>query len=590
MLGLRREFYVLFFILIFVSSGLGSLEGPQSKEIEVILDQKVEMKDGVKLAAKIWKPSEMRESLPAILVLTPYVSDEAQQQGKFFAQNGYVFVSVDCRGRGNSEGEFYPFEQDGPDGAQVVEWIAKQPWCDGRVAMMGGSYRGMVQWQTLRYLPPSLKTIVPTASAHPGIDAPWPNNIYTSYFARWLGFVTGKTRNANLFGDQEYWSEKFYRMHREYFPFSSLAEISGIPPEIFKRWLEHPAYDEFWEAMSPQEQDYRNFHIPILTITGYFDGDQPGALAYYFKHMEFGSEEGKEKHYLLIGPYDHAGTRDPQKKLGGLEFGDNSLLDMHKLHLDWFDWVFKGKARPEILKKRVCYYLMGENEWKHVDKIEEISNKTMIFYLSSEEGQANDVFHSGRLELAPPRGAQKPDSYTYDPLKIMPREKYFRKNPEYLIDHSAAFEEDILIYHSTPLEKEIEVAGYMTFKAYLKLDVQDTDFQVSVFEIKPDGRCVFLGSDMMRARYRKSFSKEELVKPGEIELYEFKRFYFTARKLEKGSRLRLVMGPINSPEFGKNYNSGGKVAEETRKEARKATVSLYHDKKYPSSLLLPVKE
>lgn len=576
-------------ISCFIAASLcGEEKKDKAKEIEIVLDQKIRMNDGINLAAKIWKPADLKYPLPAIFVLTPYISDEAQQRAAFFAQNGYVYISVDCRGRGNSEGEFYPFEQDGPDGAQIVEWIAKQPWCDGQVAMMGGSYRGMVQWQTLKEMPPSLKTIVPTAAAHPGIDAPWPNNIFTSYFTRWLGFVTGKTSNIKLFSDSKYWARKFYQMHKNHIPFSKLAELTGIPQKIFKRWLSHPSYDDYWKGMSPFAEDYKKFNIPILTITGYFDGDQPGAMAYYLKHMKYGSDDGKEKHYIILGPYDHAGTRNPKKELGGLIFGENCLLNMNQIHLGWFDWILKGKDRPEFLKKRVCYYMMGENDWKYVDKLEAISNQTQTWYLSSQDGRANDVFFSGNLEKTPPSENQKPDIFVYDPLRQIDEDRYFKQNPNYFLGQSAAFEENILIYQSPPLEKEIEIAGYIKLKAYMELSVLDTDFQVGLFEIKRDGTSIYLGNDIMRARYRKSLSKAELVKPGEIDLYEFKRFYFFAKKLKKGSRLRLIISCLNSPEFGKNYNSGGVVANETAKDAIKAIIKLHHSKKYPSVLELSI--
>ncbi len=582
--------FILFFCFFFVVWNFAETENVKYSEIDILPDQKIPMRDGIHLAARIWKPAEMDAPLPAIFVLTPYVSDEAQQRATFFAQNGYVYVSVDCRGRGNSEGEFYPFEQDGPDGAQVVEWISKQTWCDGQVAMLGGSYRGMVQWQILRELPAALKTIVPTAAAHPGIDAPWPNNIFASYFTRWLGFVTGKTSNTMLFGDTRYWAQKFYEMYKNHEPFSKLAEITGIPSLIFKRWMAHPTYDEFWKKMSPEDEEYKDYNIPILTITGHFDGDQPGAMAYYFKHMNFGSQGAKQKHYLVVGPWDHPGTRNPQKELGGLIFEDNSLVNIYKLHLDWFDWTLKGHEKPEFLKNRVCYYVMGANEWKFADEIEDISNKTRVWYLSSQDGKANDVFHSGSLENYPPPDNQKPDTFVYDPLKLMDEEKYFRQDPNYYLDPSAAFEEDILVYQSEPLEEDLEVAGYIKLKLYMELNVPDTDFWVDLFEINPDGKCVFLGGDLLRARFRKSFSKAELVRPGEIELYEFRRFYFFARRLTKGSRLRLVVGCINSPDFGKNYNSGGVVSEETAKDARRAVIKLYHGKDYQSVLELPIKE
>ena len=234
MIHARKLGFVLFFCCHMAFFVLAEPNKDKTGEIDIVLEQQITMKDGIKLAAKIWKPAGLEKPVPAIFVLTPYISDEAQQRATFFAQHGYVYVSVDCRGRGNSEGEFYPFEQDGPDGAQVVRWITQQPWCDGQVAMLGGSYRGMVQWQTLRELPSGLKTIVPTAAAHPGIDAPWPNNIFASYFTRWLGFVTGKTGNTRLFGDTTYWSQKFYNLYKNHESFSKLAEITGIPEKIFK--------------------------------------------------------------------------------------------------------------------------------------------------------------------------------------------------------------------------------------------------------------------------------------------------------------------------------------------------------------------
>jgi len=557
--------------------------GEDSVDIEMILDQKIAMRDGVHLVAKIWKPAEMDKPLPAVFALTPYIADEGQKWGPFFVRNGYVYVHVDCRGRGNSEGDFYPAENDGVDGAQVIDWIAQQPWCDGQVAMRGGSYRGMVQWQALMNFPRGLKTIVPTAAGAPGIDFPWPNNIGVSYFTQWLGYTSGKTENIDLFQDGEYWAGKFYKMYSEHIPFSKLAEITGSNQKIFERWASHPFYDEFWAKLTPSADQYAKMDIPILTITGHFDGDQPGAMHYYFGHMENATEKAKARHYLLMGPWDHAGTRKPVKKLGDMVFGDNSVLDIDKLHVEWYDWTLKGKERPELLKKRITYYMMNADEWRYADSLDEVSNSRMTWYLSSDEGKANDIFKSGKLVPSPPDGKQTPDKYLYDPLQLISKEEYLAG-----ADNIVSDKQDKLIYHSSPFHEAIEVAGYVKFKAYMQLDVLDTDFGVALYEIRSDGKSITLGQDMMRARYRNSETKAELVKPGDINLFEFKTFYWFARRLEKGSRLRLVISSLNTPGLEKNYNSGGVVAEETAKDARTATIKLYHDDKYPSSLEIPI--
>ncbi|UCH96203.1 MAG: CocE/NonD family hydrolase [Candidatus Aminicenantes bacterium] len=559
-------------------------------DVKLILDEKIPMRDGVKLSARIWMPEKMAEPLPTVFVFTPYISDESQERGMFFARRGYVYISTDTRGRGNSQGMSYPLEGDkhSKDIYDMVTWIAKQPWSDSRVVMRGGSYRGMVQWQAMKTRPQNLVSIVPTASAYPGLDFPSSLNIFYLYTARWLASTNGLTDNASLFGDNNYWKDKYLKQYREHLPYSQFWKLAGIEERIFKRWLAHPYFDEFWQSCSPTPGDYQDINIPILSITGYFDGDQLGALTYYKEFMKYASKEAKKNHYLVIGPWDHGGTRKPRQEMGGLKFGKNAVLDMDRLHLKWYDWHLKGKERPPFLKNRVCYYVMGANKWKYASTLEEVSNAQQVWYLSSEKGRANDVFHSGKLTKKMP-GREKPDRFEYDPLDISPA-KHFNY-PDAFVNYTGqteAFARHKLIYHSPPLDQDLEVSGFITFNAYISLDVPDTDFKVMLYEIKPDGSSILLTWTVMRARYRNSLSKPELVKPGKIHLYPFDKFDFFSRKITKGSRFRLIISAINSPNWEKNYNSGGVVAEETSKDARKAVITLYHDKKHPSHLVLPV--
>lgn len=560
---------------------------PVGGEMEIIPYQRIRLKDGVHLSARIWKPAAQKKRLPAILMMTPYIADEGQPYATFFTRHEYVFVCLDCRGRGNSEGEFLPLEQDGPDGAQVVEWLARQPWCDGRVAMMGGSYRGMVQWQTLKYRPPSLKTIVPTAAVGPGIDFPQPNNIFYSYAAQWLAFVSGRTANTALFGDAPYWSQKTAQLQKEHLPFARLAQLAGSNDKIFSRWLAHPHYNAYWQGLTLSAADYGKINIPVLTITGFFDDDQPGALDYYRKHMQYGRAEAVAQHHVLIGPYNHAGTRHPQKEWCGLTFGDNCLLDMKQVHLEWFDWILKGKKKPALFKKKICYYLMGANEWRWAERLEAPAKNRMNWNLFSVNGRAGDLFHSGDLRLDAPEAEQKPDTLHHDPLRVPVKERYFSDcfpivGPEW------AQAEDVLIFHTPPLGTDLELRGYARLRLYMEMNVPDCDFEVGLFEVKPGGTVVFLTLDFLRARYRLSLTRPDCVKPGVIERYDFHNFYYFARRLEKGSRLRLVVSCINSSYFEKNHCSGKEVATETAKNVRRALIRLYHDRRYPSCLELPV--
>jgi putative CocE/NonD family hydrolase len=185
-----------------------------------------------------------------------------------------------------------------------------------------------------------------------------------------------------------------------------------------------------------------------------------------------------------------------------------------------------------------------------------------------------------------------PDTFEYDPLKIMSREAFMSSvnDPAPYLSQRLAFEEDKLIYHSPPLTDELQIAGYIKVKLHIELNVPDTDIQVTLFEVRPDGKSIYLAQGLIRARYRHSLSNPELVVPGEIDLYEFNILDYFVRKLEKGSRLRLVVSPVNTPLAQKNYNAGGVVSNESAKDARTAVIKLHHDEAHPSVVELPVKD
>ena len=187
--------------------------------VDLIWDVKIPMRDGVKLNATIYKPKDMKEPLPVVFTLTPYISDTYHPRAMYFAQNGYVFALVDVRGRGNSEGRFVPWENEARDGYDIVEWLAQQPWSNGKVAMWGGSYAGFDQWTTLKEIPPHLKTIVPAAAAYAGVDFPFLKNIFYPYVMQWLTFTSGVTPQNNLFGEFPFWTEKNRELYMKHLPF-----------------------------------------------------------------------------------------------------------------------------------------------------------------------------------------------------------------------------------------------------------------------------------------------------------------------------------------------------------------------------------
>lgn len=560
-------------------------------EVDLIWGVKIPMRDGVRLNGSVYRPAGQKERLPVVFTFTPYISDSYHNRALYFAQHGYVFILVDVRGRGNSEGKFEPFAHEGQDGFDVVEWLAQQPWSNGKIAMWGGSYAGYDQWTTLKELPPHLATIVPAAAAHAAVDFPFFKNVFFSYDMQWLTYTSGVTGNNNLFGESSFWIQKFRELYLAHRPFSDMDKVVGNSSTVFQKWLAHPLADAYWDAMSPTPEQYQKMNLPILTITGHYDGDQPGAMSYYKEHMAYGNAGARDRHYLIIGPWDHAGTRTPAKEVGGLTFGEASMLDLNKLHKEWYDWTMKDGAKPEFLKKRVAYYVVGPGAetWKYADSLESVANDKRLLYLDSSDGEANDVFHSGSLSAQPAKSSP-PDHYTYDPLDVRPAELEKEDIKNTITDQRYALNlfGNGVVYHSEPFSEAAEISGYAKLTLWMSMDVPDTDFQVNLYEIMPDGANVQLTGDLMRARYRESPRQERLVKPGEINRYDFPGFTWFSRRVSKGSRLRLVLNSPNSIYIEKNYNSGGVVANESAKDARTAHITIYHDAQHPSALELPI--
>jgi putative CocE/NonD family hydrolase len=294
-----------------------------------------------------------------------------------------------------------------------------------------------------------------------------------------------------------------------------------------------------------------------------------------------------------MGPWDHAGTRTPTPEVGGVRFDKAALLDLNGLHREWYDWTMKGGKKPAFLEKRVAYYVAGAEAWKFADSLEAIPTRPQKLYLTTPDGYGHDVFRAGVLSKAKP-GKAAPAKYVYDPLDrrelLGPSELEDTDVKSALTDQRLALDlkGNGLVYHSEPFARPTEITGYLKLVAWIALDVPDTDFAVNVFEIKRDGSSVALTEDRMRARYRESMQKEKLVKPGEVNRYEFQSFNWFSRRLEKGSRLRLVFYSPNSRYWEKNYNSGGEVSAESRKDARTAHVTLHQGGDHASHLELPV--
>jgi putative CocE/NonD family hydrolase len=323
----------------------------------------------------------------------------------------------------------------------------------------------------------------------------------------------------------------------------------------------------------------------VLTITGACDGDQLGALAHYREHLKHNPEA---THYLVIGPWDHAGTRTPKRQFYGLQVGPASLVDLPDLHAQWYAWILQDGAKPAFLQDKVAYYVMGAEKWRYAETLAAVTSREQPLYLQSD-GNPTDVFRSGSLTAAPPT-ASGPDCYIYDPGDTSLGELECAVGPRTRTDqrlmHASIGKQ--LFYHSATFDQDTEITGFFRLSVWLAIDQADTDFHVAIYEIAPDGTAIQLSHDIMRARYRESFREAKLIRTTAALRYDFERFMFVSKRLGAGARLRLVIGPINSIYSQKNHNGGGAVADESHRDAKVVTVRLFHDDSHPSVLHIPI--
>lgn len=559
-----------------------------SGRVHMELDVRIVLRDSTELSATLYLPQDLAVPAPCLFALTPYTVDRNHLRASYFAEQGFPFLVVDARGRGNSAGRFRAYIQEADDGYDVVEWIAAQPYCNGKVAMFSGSYEGYNQWATAARFPPHLVTIAPGMAPALGIDFPMRNNICYPYVMRWLALTAGRTSQASIFADQEFWRGQYRRWYESGRPFNELDALVGHPSSLFQEWISHPELDAYWDAYALTTESYAKLDLPILTLTGSYDFDQPGALHHYREHLRHATPDAASRHYLVLGPWDHAGTLAPKRDVGGLQLGPEALVDILGLHAQWYAWIMLSGAKPPFLKKNVAYYVMGAEMWRYADTLEAVTSRTMTLFLHSAENPVG-IFTSGSL-LSKRSPGSSHDQFKYDPRDIALAELECTVDPENLVDQRMLLASTgrHLVYHSGPFKGSLEVSGFFRLSIWLSIDQPDTDFRAAVYEIGVDGSSILLSDDVLRARYRESLREAKLVQTTGSLRYDFKRFRFVSRRLAPGGRIRLVFGPINSIYSQKNYNTGGVVAAESMQDARAVTVTVFHDAAHPSALYVPV--
>ena len=546
-------------------------------------DVKIAMRDGVELSADIYFPSDGADAgpYPAVLARTPYDNQHPVYvaDARHLAEHGYVVILQDVRGRHDSHGEWVPFRNEGPDGYDTVEWIARQPWCTGRVGTFGGSYAGWTQWALAREKPPSLTTMVTTAAAGAWMqELPWHNGILMLVTLGWLNLAGGRSvQNAELIDD---WPDIFRHL-----PLREMDTALGRDLPTWREWVDHPTFDDYWRELR-LDDDFAHIDIPALHVTGWYDADQPGAL--FFHHGMSTSSTRADDQFLVIGPWNHAGTRVPARTTGGVDFGADAELDVRDLHRRWYDRWLKDQSSSQPLPQRARVFLTGANRWHDLPSWPPPRTTVDRWYLRGA-GRANTIAGDGRLDSRAPETAEPADTYRYDPADPVPSvvdENFYAANAvETPLDRRFQHRrDDVLVYTGEPSETDVTLVGIPQLHLFAASDGTDTDWFFSIHDVSATGSSMQLSEGRLRARYRNSLAEPTLLEPGKT--YEF-TISGTAigHVLKAGHQLRLAVTSSDFPTWDRNTNTGEPIGTAT--DFRVARNTARHEPGAASYLAIP---
>jgi putative CocE/NonD family hydrolase len=577
--------FIFIILLIFTFSFLVALPlstGPTLEEIQkasnqtysvkINFDQRVKMRDGIELSADVYRP-DADDKFPVILSRTPYIKTGALRTARYFAEHGYVFVAMDVRGRGDSDGKFIPYRNDGQDGYDAIEWCAAQSWSTGKVGTIGGSYNGRIQWLTAVLQPPHLAAIAASVTpSDPFVE--WPTGVHLPMDISWYHYTAGHV-SQNM--DAVDWSKIHWHL-----PLYTMDEAVGRPSPIWKDDLDHPQLDAYWEPLRYQNK-YDRVKVPVLHISGWYDDEQIGTPLNYIGMTTKGPEEVRMKQKLLLGPWPHA--VNSTTKLGDVDFGPTAVIDLNGYLLHWFDYWLKGKDTGIIAEPPVRVFVMGENKWADENEWPIARSQWTKYYIHSR-GLANSLFGDGTLSTTIP-GSEPADNFTSDPNRPVT----FITEPSFAqigsTDDYRPVErrDDVLVYTSEPLSEDTTVCGPIKVQLYASSSAKDTDFMTMLLDVWPDGYAQRLIDGMVRARFRDGMDKPSLIEPGKIYVYNID-LWNTCQTFKKGHKIRIQIASSAFPKYDRNPQTGDVLGKTIKLQT--AEQKIFHDETQPSHVVLPI--
>ena len=529
---------------------------------QVTVDPAVPMKarDGTTLMNYVARPVGAGP-FPIVLERTPYLRVD-KANGEFWASRGYIYVKQDVRGRGGSGGVLDMNSMQDQDGYDAVEWAAALPGSNGKVGMIGASDPGLLAWYAAIAAPPHLVTIAPTvATADPLRLVPYIDMVFSPTVVPWLCLTGVKDKNSDMSNVNEV--EAFSHL-----PVIDAAELAGCPrPQYWNDWFDHQKDDAYWRARSI-ERRLDQVKVPVLGIAGWHD-DARGTIRNYTIMSRL---PGAPPYHVVMDASAHKGI----DYVNGY-FGPQARIDRRALQLRWLDHYLKGIDNGVDVQAPFDIFVIGDNTWRKEREWPLDRTVWTNFYLHQ----------NGRLEITAP-GSEPADEYTYDPGNPTPflvdaRELELSLNEDYRTIDSER--KDLVTYTTAPLDKDMEITGPMTATLWAATEAKDTDWNVMLQHVYPDGRAERIQDGVMRARFRDGFDRPSLLKPGKAYKYDID-LWFTSRVIPAGHRLRVTVASAAFPKYDRNLNTGGDNERDTRYLVVRQRI--LHDKVHPSFVRLPI--
>ncbi len=566
-----------------------SVESAPVYPVKIQMTVKIPMRDGVKLAADIYRP-DAPGKFPAILLRSYYgiYLRPLIDQAAFLAQRGYAVALVDCRGRHDSEGEWVPYVNEPQDGYDTQQWLGVQPWSNGKIGGFGLSYNGFTQLMPAPLRSPYVKCLMPlicqqTNFGHIYNDGVMQLNMVFTFGLFATGRIMQPTREGVAGRGPGYlnYEELFRRLPL----YTALDDIAKVPH--VKEWIQHPKYDDYWKSYGIKEK-YGAINVPAYFVTGWYDNLVHETFRNAIGFWEHGgSAEARKGTKILVGPWAHTASVTPPQGWAA-DLGQNTVIDLLGLHLRWYDYWLKSLPNGIDREPPIRIFVMGANRWRDEQEWPLARTRFTNYYLTSS-GKANSLYGDGALSTLDMAKDGAVDRYVYNPENPVPTlggQISTHQDLQGARDRRPLQRrDDVLVYTSAPLTEPLEVTGPVELKLYAASSAVDTDFTATLTDVYPDGRAVHICEGIRGARFRETLETPTTIQPNKIYEYTIS-LWETSNVFQRGHSIRLEVSSSNFPRFARNQNTGKPFGMSA--ELNTARQSIYHDASHPSRLVLPI--